>query len=104
MHRHTRIPLALVFLCTFLIVGVPYWSISQHQLALPRDISRIGLVTAGTVAVAVCGVGRGNPWATGLAAAAAVPAAVLARVVVDVSGPQAPTTGRSRSCWRWGRR
>jgi len=85
VNRQTITPLALAFVASFLVVGVPYWSIPLDQLQLPRDVWGLGLVASAAFAVVACVFGRVRAWAAGLAVAAAVPSAVLARVVLDIA-------------------
>jgi hypothetical protein len=81
----TVAPLSLAFFASFLVVGVPYWSIPLNQLELPRDIWGFGLVASAAFAVAASVLGRVRAWGAGLAVAAAAPSAVLVRVIFDVA-------------------
>jgi hypothetical protein len=81
----TIAPLAVAFLGTFFVIGLPYWSIPLDRLALPRDIWGHGLVAAAALAVGACVLGNSRAWAAGLAVGTAVPAAVFARVIYDVA-------------------
>ncbi len=85
MNPGTVAPLSLAFFASFLVVGVPYWSIPLNQLELPRDIWGFGLVASAAFAVAASVLGRVRAWGAGLAVAAAAPSAVLVRVIFDVA-------------------
>ncbi|MBW8367839.1 MAG: hypothetical protein K0M70_08280 [Arenimonas sp.] len=75
--------LALAFAGALLAVGVGYWAIPYSQLALPDDIVGWGLLAVAALAAVARVVSASGFWATTLAVGAAVPAAVLARVVMD---------------------
>lgn len=83
MNPSRRFAPALVFIGTMLAVGVPYGLVPLQQSSLPRDVWGPGLLVGALLAAAACAFARTRPWAAGLAVAAAVPAAVMARVVHD---------------------
>lgn len=85
MKRRRNVALALVFAGAFLAVGLPYWSIPLSRLSLPRDVWGPGLVAGAALAVAACAFAGTRARAAGLAVALAVPAAVLARVLVEAT-------------------
>ena len=77
--------LALAFTGALLAVGLPYWRIHYAQVALPDAVWGAGLLVVAALAAwprVVSGVGF---WRATLVVGAAVPTAVLARVVVDVA-------------------
>jgi hypothetical protein len=73
--------LLLVFLAGFLVVGVPYWRIPYNK-ATSADIL-VGAILIGVIALIARVVVDGRFSRTVLAVACAVPAAAMARVVVD---------------------
>lgn len=83
MNPSRRFAPALVFIGTMLAVGVPYGLVPLQQSSLPRDVWGPGLLVGALLAAAACAFARTRPWVAGLAVAAAVPAAVMARVVHD---------------------
>jgi hypothetical protein len=68
-----------------LVVGVPYWSIPLQQLALPRDLWNARLVVCAALAAGACIAGPVRAWIAGLVVAAALPAVVLVRVLLDAA-------------------
>lgn len=85
MNRNEFTAVSVVFAGTVLAVGIPYWAIAPDRLALPRDVQGIGLVIAAVLAAVACILTRVPAWAAGLAVVAAVPTAVMLRVIVDVA-------------------
>ena len=77
--------LALAFGSGFLVVGLPYWQMTYGQINLPDAIWGPGLVVLAALAALVRILGRPGLWMTTLVVGAAVPAAVMARVVFDVA-------------------
>jgi len=71
----------LVFLAGFLVVGVPYWRIPYNK-ATSASIM-VGAILIGVIALIARIVVSGRLSRIVLAGAGAVPAAVMARVVVD---------------------
>lgn len=83
--KSTKILLFSAFLCSFLIVGLPYWQIPYAQVSLPDAIWGLPLLIVSTIAAMLRFV-PGIRWmSAALVVGASVPAAVLARIVYDVS-------------------
>ena len=77
--------LTLGFVLPFLAVGIPYWRIPYSQASLPNSLYGWSLAVVFVAAAAL-------PWLCGarfrtacLAAGGAVPAMVLARVIVETA-------------------
>lgn len=90
MNRRETMAIAIAFAGTLLAVGIPYWALPPDRLALPRDVQGLGLLIGAMLAAGACLFGRAPAWAAGLAVAAAVPCAVMLRVIADVA--RDPTT------------
>lgn len=75
--------LVLAFVGSFLAVGIPYWGIPYSNLSLPSALPDAGLVVVALLAALARIVSASRFWRTSLVVGAAVPAAVLARVVGD---------------------
>ncbi len=88
--RNGVVALAVGFAAGVLAIGPPYWRIPYAQLTLPDSIWGAGLVVVGVLALGVRVLGGVSSWRVGLVVGGSVPAAVLARVVVDVA--RDPTT------------
>jgi hypothetical protein len=74
----------VVWIASFLAVGVPYWPIPYRSVNLPDSLMTPALLV---VVMAVLAVGvsrRAGVWRQALLIGGAVPAAVLARVTWDV--------------------
>ena len=82
--------LAAALVPTFLVLGVPYWSVPVGELSLPSSLPGAGLVLVALAALGLCASGRVPFLLACPLAAAAVPAVVFARVVVD--GMREPTS------------
>lgn len=80
---NARASLALAFLAAFLAVGVPYWLIPYGQVNLPSALLEPELLTVALGALILRACSISTFWKTVLTVGAAVPAAVLARVVWD---------------------
>lgn len=78
-----RIWLGAAFLIGMLAVGIPYWQIPYSNVSLPNAVMGPGLLIVVVAAVLVRAVGRCRFAPTLLSTGAAVPAAVMARVVFD---------------------
>lgn len=90
MATRRSIGLAVAFAAAFAVVGIPYWRIPYQQVGLPGDLWGWGLVVVAAVAFAAQAILSTRFWSTALVVGAAVPAAVLARVVVEAAAD--PTT------------
>ncbi len=76
--------LTLGFIASFFAIGLPYWLIPYSQVGLPNDIWGWGLVVVAIIAFLCRAFAATSFWRTTLVVGAAVPAAVFARVVVEV--------------------
>lgn len=82
--------LPVVWIASFLAVGVPYWPIPYRSVSLPDTLMTPALLVV-VMAVLAAGVTRRVAvWRQALIIGGAVPAAVLARVAWDVM--QDPTS------------
>ncbi len=73
------------FVLALLVVGLPYWLLPYRQLNLPDALLSPGLLVVAMLATAVrIASGRGW-WRVTLRIGAAVPAAVMLRVLVEVA-------------------
>jgi hypothetical protein len=73
------------FVVPFLVLGALYWPIAYSEVELPSSLPAFGLVVLAVSAMVLRG-GTATPfWAAWLFPAAAVPAVVMARVVVETS-------------------
>ena len=90
MRANSKAHLAVAFMSAFLAVGVPYWQIPYAQVSLPGTLVGWSLVIVAAVA-AVMRLGCRASFVRALfGAGLAVPAAVMARVIVEAS--QDPTS------------
>ena len=78
--------LIAVFFASFFVVGLPYWDIPYSQASLPSDIWNAGLLVVGVLAGAVRIMSNAGFGRTTLVLGSSVPAAVMARVIVEVAG------------------
>ena len=78
------------FLASFLAMGVPYWLTPYGKLDLPTALLHPGLMVVAFAALCVRAAGTAPFRKAANAAGLAVPAAVMARVVVD--GMRDPTS------------
>jgi hypothetical protein len=77
----SSVGLLLVFLAGFLVVGVPYWRIPYNKATSAHIM--MGAILIGFIALIARIVVNGRFSRIVLAVASAVPAAVMARVVID---------------------
>jgi hypothetical protein len=77
-------PLVFAHAASLLAVGVPYWLTPSAQLSLPASLYGLGLAVVFAAALAVCWGVKATVLRSTLVIAAAVPAAVFLRVVVEV--------------------
>lgn len=77
------------FVAGFLAVGVPFWSMPYAKANLPDGVVGVGLVVVAAAAMGSRAWALRSTLAATLFAGAAVPAAVLARVIVETA--QDPT-------------
>ncbi len=82
--------LAGAFLTAFLAVGIPYWQVPYAKVSMPNTLMAPGLFMVVFAAALMRFAGKHSFLASWLVVAAAVPATVMARVVVDTS--QDPTS------------
>lgn len=81
-----RLGVALAWLIGFLAVGLPYWSIPYGSVNLPNALPALGLLVVGGSALFLVVSRRPSlGMATGVLGTT-VPAAVMARVIVEVAG------------------
>ena len=78
-----RVSHAIAFLAAFVAVGLPYWLIPYHQVNLPNALLTAGVVVVPLAALVLRLFGAARTWLAMAIAGAAVPAAVMARVLVD---------------------
>ncbi len=84
MTRSSRAWLLLAFAIAFVGVGFPYWQTPYAQASLPDALYGPGLAAVFVVAMMVRAFGVAKFWVAWLVMAAAVPAAVVLRVVSEV--------------------
>lgn len=77
--------LVAAFVICFFAVGFPYWQIPYAKVSLPSTLYGVGLLVVGVLAAAVRAVGKARLLAVILVVGAAVPAPILARIVVDTA-------------------
>lgn len=85
MTRNSRAWWLVGFLVAFVGVGFPYWQLGYAQAGLPAALYGPGLVAVAVVAMLLRAFGTGRFLPLWLLAAASVPAAVTARIAVDVA-------------------
>ncbi len=90
MTRNSPAWLLIGFLIAFIAVGFPYWQLAYNEVSLPDALYGPGLVAVAAVAMMLRAFGVARFWIVWLVTAAAAPAAVMARVVVEVA--QDPTS------------
>ena len=83
MTRSSPAWLLIAFLIAFVGVGFRYWQLPYAQVSLPDSLYGPGLVAIAVVALMARAFGLARFWKVWLLIAAAVPAAVLVRIVVD---------------------
>ena len=90
MTRSSPAWLLIAFLIAFVGVGFRYWQVPSPQVSVPDSLYGPGLVAVAVVAMMARAFGLARFWKVWLLVAAAVPCAVLARVIVESSrGPAA---------------
>lgn len=82
--------LLFAFIANFFVVGIPYWVIPYNKVNLPSALMEWSLLLVGLSALLVCACRVATFWKAVCILAASVPAAVLARVIVD--GVKDPTS------------
>jgi hypothetical protein len=75
--------LPLGFALGFLAVGVPYWLVPYSQVDLPNALVGPGLLVVAFAALVVRSSRTASSWRAIKVLGASVPAAVIARVIVD---------------------
>lgn len=85
MTRSSPAWLLIAFLIALVGVGFRYWQLPYPQVSLPDSLYGPGLVAVAVVALMARGFGLARFWKAWLLIAAAVPAAVLARIVVETA-------------------
>ncbi|MGH7938876.1 MAG: hypothetical protein ACRD5Z_20665 [Bryobacteraceae bacterium] len=78
-----RVSQAIAFLAAFVAVGFPYWLIPYHQVNLPNALLTAGLVVVPLAALVLRLFRAARTWLATAIAGAAVPVAVMTRVLVD---------------------
>ncbi len=89
MHNSRALWVIFGFIGCFLVVGVPYWLMPYNKVNLPSALIGPGLLAVALAAMMLRLSGVTSLWIAGGAMGASVPAAVLARVIVEVA--QNPT-------------
>jgi hypothetical protein len=84
MNRTSAIRLG-AFLVAFLAVGVPYWRLEYAQVQLPTALEQPQLLAVAIAAFVVRRFTETSVWNSTSIAGVAVPAVVLARVIVETS-------------------
>jgi hypothetical protein len=85
MDRAAYVWLSAAFAVAFFAVGVPYWRIPYSEVNLPGALHAGQLAVVAAAAILAQIAGRAGVVRTALVIAAAVPAAILARVVNEVA-------------------
>lgn len=85
MTRSSPAWLLIAFLIALVGVGFRYWQLPYPQVSLPDSLYGPGLVAVAVVALMARAFGLARFWKVWLLIAAAVPAAVLARIVVETA-------------------
>lgn len=85
MTRSSPAWLLIAFAIAFIGVGFRYWQLPYAQASLPDSLYGPGLIAVGVVALMVRAFGLARFWKAWLLVAATVPAAVLARIVVEAT-------------------
>jgi hypothetical protein len=71
------------FSAGFLAVGLPFWRVPYDDVQLPASLLGFGLGVVAIAALLARAVGRTAPGETLAGAGAAVPAAVVVRIIVE---------------------
>jgi len=77
--------LAAAFVVGFFSVGFPYWQVTYAKVSLPDTLYGARLLVVAVLAAAARAFGKARLAAVILGVGAAVPAAVLTRVVVETA-------------------
>ncbi len=85
MTRSSPAWLLIAFAVAFVGVGFRYWQLGYSQLGLPDALYGPGLAAVFVVALMARAFGLAKFWKAWLLAAAAVPAAVMARIAFDTA-------------------
>jgi hypothetical protein len=84
MKPRSLLVLAAAFAVSFFVIGWPYWQVAYAQVSLPETLLGWPILVVVAAAAAAC-VARANAFAVFLIVGAAVPSAVLARVIFDTA-------------------
>ena len=85
MTRSSPAWLLIGFLIAFVAVGFAHWQLPYDKVSLPNSLYGPGLVAVGVIALMLRAFGVGRFLTIWWLIAATVPAAVMARVVVETS-------------------
>jgi hypothetical protein len=85
MTRSSPAWLLIGFLIAFVAVGFAHWQLPYNQVSLPDSLYGPGLVAVGVIALMLRAFGTGRFLTAWLLIATTVPAAVMARVLVETS-------------------
>ena len=85
MTRSSPTWLLIGFLIAFVAVGFAHWQLPYDSVSLPNSLYGPGLVAVGVIALMLRAFGVGRFLTIWWLIAATVPAAVMARVVVETS-------------------
>jgi hypothetical protein len=80
--------LAAAFITGFFVIGVPYWQMPYAKVSLPSALYGPGLLAIGGLAAAARALGQTRLFTVILAVGAAVPAPILARIIVETEHDQ----------------
>lgn len=75
----------LAFAVSFFVVGLPYWQIPYNKVNLPNALLDYGLIVVAVAALLARWLGKSSLAKAILVVGASVPAAVIARVMVDTA-------------------
>lgn len=81
-----RLAVPLLWLLAFLAVGLPYWNVPYGSVNLPNALPTLGLLAVGGCALFLVARRRLSLGMAIGVLGTTVPAAVLARVIVEVAG------------------
>jgi hypothetical protein len=81
-----NLPTVATWLVAFLAVGLPYWSIPYGSVNLPNALPTLGLLVVGGSALFLVASRRLSLGMSIGILGTTVPAAVMARVIVEVAG------------------
>ena len=82
---NARYWLAAAFVAGFFVIGPPYWQIPYAKVSLPSTLYGPGLVVIGLLAAVARVFGKARLRAVVFVVGAAVPAPILARIVVETT-------------------